>query len=50
VVSIRVAEKGRGVRARSADPDTLVASAKVYVAALKKLRAKRERLHAQAAG
>jgi 2-isopropylmalate synthase len=49
-VSIRLAENGRAVTARSADPDTLVASAKAYVAALNKLRAKRERLHAQAAG
>jgi 2-isopropylmalate synthase len=49
-VSVRLTENGRAVTARSADPDTLVASAKAYVAALNKLRAKRERLHAQAAG
>ena len=37
----------RAVTARAADPDTLVASAKAYVAALNKLMARRGRLHAQ---
>jgi 2-isopropylmalate synthase len=48
-VSVRLSENGRTVTARSADPDTLVASAKAYVAALNKLNVKRQSLHAQAA-
>ncbi|GGE42757.1 2-isopropylmalate synthase [Agaricicola taiwanensis] len=48
-VSIRLSEAGYTVTARSSDPDTLVASAKAYVAALNKLSSKRNRLHAQAA-
>jgi 2-isopropylmalate synthase len=47
-VSVRLSENGRTVTARSADPDTLVASAKAYVAALNKLGVKRQSLHAQA--
>jgi 2-isopropylmalate synthase len=47
-VSVRLSENGRVVTARSADPDTLVASAKAYVAALNKLSVKRQSLHAQA--
>ena len=35
---------------RAADPDTLVSSAKAYLSALNKLMARKERLHAQAAG
>jgi 2-isopropylmalate synthase len=35
------------VTARGADPDTLVASAKAYLAALNKLIAHGERMHAQ---
>jgi 2-isopropylmalate synthase len=42
-VSVRLQEEGRVVTARAADPDTLVASAKAYVAALNKLMIKRQR-------
>jgi 2-isopropylmalate synthase len=42
-VSVRLSEHGRFVTARSADADTLVASAKAYASALARLRAKRER-------
>ncbi|MEM7620719.1 MAG: 2-isopropylmalate synthase [Pseudomonadota bacterium] len=42
-VSVRLAEDGKTVTARGADLDTLVASAKAYVAALNKLMIKRER-------
>jgi hypothetical protein len=44
-VSVRLAENGRSVTARGADPDTLVASAKAYLGALNKLMVKR-RSHA----
>jgi 2-isopropylmalate synthase len=47
-VSVRLSEDGKSVTGRAADPDTLVASAKAYLAALNKLSAKRGRLHAQA--
>jgi 2-isopropylmalate synthase len=47
-VSIRISENGRTVIGRAADTDTLVASAKAYVAALNKLAMKRDRIHAQA--
>ncbi len=40
-VSVRLAEDGKTVTARGADPDTLVASAKAYIAALNKLMVKR---------
>src|SRR5919112_13687 len=46
-VSVRLAADGRSVTARGADPDTLVASAKAYLAALNKLLVKGERMHAQ---
>ncbi len=47
-VSVRLQEDGRTVTAKAADPDTLVASAKAYVAALNKLMLKRLRgPHAQ---
>ena len=46
-VSVRLAADGRSVTARGADPDTLVASAKAYLAALNKLRARGGRMHAQ---
>ncbi|MBV1693267.1 MAG: 2-isopropylmalate synthase, partial [Hyphomicrobiales bacterium] len=46
-VSVRLSEDGKVTTAKAADPDTLVASAKAYVAALNKLHAKRGRLHAQ---
>src|SRR6202023_3005686 len=42
-VSVRLAEHGRSVTARGADPDTLVASAKAYLGALNKLTARRAR-------
>ncbi len=43
-VSVRLEEEGRMVTGRSADPDTLVASARAYVAALCKLVVKRQKL------
>jgi 2-isopropylmalate synthase len=42
-VSVRLADKGRSVTARGADPDTLVASAKAYLGALNKLMVKRQK-------
>jgi 2-isopropylmalate synthase len=42
-VSVRLAEAGRFGVARAADADTLVASAKAYVAALNRLQARRAR-------
>ncbi len=39
-VSVRLEAEGRSVTAKSADPDTLVASAKAYVSALNKLTAR----------
>jgi len=42
-VSVRLAEGGRSVTAKGADPDTLVASAKAYLGALNKLLIKRNR-------
>jgi 2-isopropylmalate synthase len=39
-VSVRLAEDGRAVTAKGADPDTLVASAKAYLGALNKLTAR----------
>ena len=42
-VSVRLEENGRSVTAKSADPDTLVASAKAYVAAMNKLITKRSK-------
>ncbi|MEM6712120.1 MAG: 2-isopropylmalate synthase [Pseudomonadota bacterium] len=42
-VSVRLEEDGRIVTGRSADADTLVASAKAYVSALNKLAMRRER-------
>jgi 2-isopropylmalate synthase len=40
-VSVRLEEEGKSVTARSADPDTLVASAKAYVSAVNKLMTRR---------
>jgi 2-isopropylmalate synthase len=40
-VSVRLAEDGRAVTSKGADPDTLVASAKAYLGALNKLTARR---------
>ena len=42
-VSVRLAEGGRSVTAKGADPDTLVASAKAYLGALNKLTSKRSK-------
>jgi 2-isopropylmalate synthase len=42
-VSVRLSEEGKSVTARGADPDTLVASARAYIAALSKLMVKRGR-------
>src|ERR1700728_453675 len=42
-VSVRLSENVRSVTAKGADPDTLVASAKAYLAALNKLVARRLR-------
>ena len=42
-VSVRLANDGRAVTAKGADPDTLVASAKAYLGALNKLMVKRTR-------
>jgi 2-isopropylmalate synthase len=46
-VSVRLNSGGRTVTGRGADPDTLVASAKAYLAALNKLMARGAGLHAQ---
>jgi len=42
-VTVRLSEQGRAVTAKGADPDTLVASARAYIAALNKLMARRLR-------
>ena len=42
-VSVRLEENGRSVTGKGAEPDTMVASAKAYVAALNKLITKRKR-------
>src|SRR6516225_4906395 len=42
-VSVRLAESGRSVTAKGADPDTLVASAKAYLGALNKLMSRRQK-------
>ncbi|MFL6798249.1 MAG: 2-isopropylmalate synthase [Xanthobacteraceae bacterium] len=42
-VSVRLADNGRAVTAKGADPDTLVASAKAYLGALNKLMVRRNR-------
>jgi 2-isopropylmalate synthase len=47
-VSVRLTEAGKTVTGKAADPDTLVASAKAYVAALNKLLIKRKSTNAQA--
>jgi 2-isopropylmalate synthase len=47
-VSVRLSESGRSVTARGTDPDTLVASAKAYLAALNKLIVRRGRTDALA--
>ncbi len=47
-VSVRLAEDGKVVTAKAADPDTMAASARAYVAALNKLMVKRGKINAQA--
>src|SRR5947209_2538349 len=42
-VSVQLAENGRSVTAKGADPDTLVASAKAYLGALNKLMSRRQK-------
>src|SRR5436853_1023493 len=42
-VSVRLADSGRSVTAKGADPDTLVASAKAYLGALNKLLSRRQK-------
>ncbi len=50
-VSVRLEEDGRAVTGRGADTDTLVASARAYVAAVNKLKLSREKTaRAQALG
>ncbi|MBI1250435.1 MAG: 2-isopropylmalate synthase [Alphaproteobacteria bacterium] len=50
-VSVRLSENGRAAAARAADADTLVASAKAYVAALNRIMRKRDpRAHPQEMG
>ncbi len=49
-VSVRLHEDGRSVTGKCADPDTMVASARAYVAALDKLLAKRLKGASAAAG
>ena len=46
-VSVRLAENGRSVTAKGADPDTLVASAKAYLGALNKLMSRRQKGEAE---
>jgi 2-isopropylmalate synthase len=46
-VSVRLAENGRAVTAKGADPDTLVASAKAYLGALNKLMSRRQKGEAE---
>ena len=40
---MRLADDGRAVTAKGADPDTLVASAKAYLGALNKLMSRRHK-------
>ncbi len=47
-VSVRLSEDGAQVTARGADPDTMVASARAYIAALNKLMAKRGKIRPDA--
>ncbi len=49
-VSVRLEEDGRTVTGRGADTDTMVASAKAYVAALGKLMVKRQKTAAAQQG
>jgi 2-isopropylmalate synthase len=47
-VSVRLSEDGKTVTGRGADPDTLVASANAYLAALNKLMVKRQKTKPEA--
>jgi len=47
-VSVRLSENGKSVTGRGADPDTLVASARAYVAALNRLMVKRNKTKPEA--
>jgi 2-isopropylmalate synthase len=47
-VSVRLAENGKTVTAKGADPDTLVSSAKAYLGALNRLMIKRQRTKPEA--
>jgi 2-isopropylmalate synthase len=47
-VSVRLSEDGKSVTGRGADPDTLVASARAYVAALNRLMVKRAKTRPEA--
>jgi 2-isopropylmalate synthase len=47
-VSVRLSEDGKSVTAKGADPDTLVASAKAYIASLNKLMVKRGKARPEA--
>ncbi|ATQ68721.1 MULTISPECIES: 2-isopropylmalate synthase [Methylosinus] len=47
-VSVRLSEDGKSVTGRGADPDTLVASARAYVAALNRLMVKRAKTKPEA--
>ena len=49
-VSVRLSEDGNVVSGRGADPDTLVAAARAYVAALNKIMARRGRERLEALG
>jgi 2-isopropylmalate synthase len=49
-VSVRLSEDGRSVTAKSADPDTLVASGRAYLGALNKLMVKRQKSRPEAMG
>jgi 2-isopropylmalate synthase len=49
-VSIRLSEDGKSVTAKGADPDTMVASARAYIAALNKLMVKRLKSKPEAMG
>ena len=49
-VSVRLSENGKSVTAKGADPDTMVASARAYIAALNKLMVKRLKTKPEAMG
>jgi 2-isopropylmalate synthase len=47
-VSVRLTENGKSVTGKGADPDTLVASARAYLAGLNKLLVKRHKTKPEA--